>query len=429
MTDRSARLASVAAACLGWLFSAVDIVLLILFQRQVAESLSVDPQWIRYTVGIGLLGSALGGVAFAQLGDRYGRIRTLGWCVALYSLATAGMALAPGIGVLMALRFIAGVGTGGEWSVGFALIAEVWPGHRRGAIGGLVGAMFNFGTFLAVGLYQSGLGWRWSFGVMAAPALAVLVLRRRVPESPVWVELQRAHREGRLEPALAASLARVPVRALFEGRYRAVTLKATLLFSLMNLAFYSFSTVFINYLQYDPTAGGLGLEAREEAPFQLALNGITLVGIIAAGFLSDRIGRRAGFALFCVVGALGSAWLYAVTAGAAHGSAPAWLLAALCVVCLGYGINGIVGPMSSELFPTHLRATGPGFCQNVGKGLGGMMGPPLAGALVPTLGFPLVLALPGAVTLALALLVWTLPSVGGREVAAVEDESFLDGRR
>ena len=143
----------------------------------------------------------------------------------------------------------------------------------------------------------------------------------------------------------------------------------------------------------------------------------------------SRNGRRGGFALFCLLGSLGSLWLYVLTSGAGAGTVPPWLLVALCVVCLGYGINGIVGPMSSELFPTHLRATGPGFCQNVGKGIGGMTGPPLVGALVPGLGFPLVLALPGAVTLALALLVWILPSVSGREVAAVEDETFLDGGR
>src|SRR5436309_1676992 len=123
------------AACLGWMFSAVDIVLLILFQRPVAEGLHADPQQIRIAIGVGLLGSALGGVAFAQLGDRFGRVRALGWCVILYSLATAGMALSPNVQMLMAMRFLSGVGTGGEWSVGFALIAEVSPRTGRGRLG------------------------------------------------------------------------------------------------------------------------------------------------------------------------------------------------------------------------------------------------------------------------------------------------------
>jgi MFS family permease len=71
----AARRRTVLAACLGWLFSAVDIVLLVLFQRPVAQALGVDVQVIRVAIGVGLLGSAVGGIALAQIGDRYGRVR------------------------------------------------------------------------------------------------------------------------------------------------------------------------------------------------------------------------------------------------------------------------------------------------------------------------------------------------------------------
>ena len=123
---------TVVAACLGWFFSAVDTILLILFQKEVAAALGVGPQTVRIAIGVGLLGSAVGGMVFAQLGDRIGRVRTLGWSIVLYSLATAGMALSPSAGFLMVFRFLAGIGTGGEWSVGFALITEVWPRATRG---------------------------------------------------------------------------------------------------------------------------------------------------------------------------------------------------------------------------------------------------------------------------------------------------------
>jgi MFS family permease len=418
--------ASLAAACLGWMFSAVDIVLLILFQRAVAEGLGVDVQKIRVTIGVGLLGSALGGVLFAQLGDRLGRVRALGLCVIAYSLATAGMALAPNVGVLMAMRFLSGVGTGGEWAVGFALVAEVSPRTGRGRLGGFVAAMFNLGTFLAILLFQSGMGWRLAFGVMALPALGVLWLRMTVPESPVWLALQAARARGEIEPKLEAALRRAPVSALFRGRLRGLTLKMTVIFTLMNLAFYAFSTVFMNYLQEDAARGGLGLSMRAQAPYQLTLNLAALASGVAAGALSDRLGRRAIYAAFCLLGCAGYAVLYAISRPAA-GTVPAGLLPVFATITAGYGINGVVGTISSELFPTHLRSTGPGFCQNVGKGIGGMAGPPLAGALVGTLGYPVVLGLPGFVLLALAGLIWALPAVGGREVRAVEDDSFLVG--
>ena len=89
--------------------------------------------------------------------------------------------------------------------------------------------------------------------------------------------------------------------------------------------------------------------------------------------------------------------------------------------------NGFIGTITAEVFPTHLRATGPGFCQNLGKGLGGLAGPPLAGAFVPTLGYPLVLALPGLLMLALAGWVWLLPRVTGRELRPVEGTGYLAG--
>ncbi len=418
--------ATVAAACLGWFFGAVDTVLLILFQKAVAETLGVDPQAVRITIGVGLLGSAVGGFAFAQLGDRIGRVRTLGWSIVLYSVATAGMALAPNAGWLMAFRFLTGIGTGGEWSVGFALIAEAWPRASRGALGGVVSAMFNLGTFLAIGLFQLGIGWRASFALMVLPALGVGWLRRRVPESPVWLALQSARASGQVDPALAATLRRPPLSALLRGRMVPVVAKLTLIFILTNFAFYAFSTIFINFLQEAVALGGLGLDARRQAPFQIVLNFGGMIGLILAGVLSDRWGRRAGFTAFCLLGATGYGVLYAMTRGGGH---PAGLLPVFTVICLSFGVGSVMASLASELFPTHLRSTGPGVCQNLGKGIGGMLGPTLAGILVPRLGFPPVLALPGICLVVLAALIWWLPEVGGREVKPVEGDSFLDEGR
>lgn len=313
MTTKGIRIRTVAAACLGWLFSAVDIILLILFQDEVTAALGVEPQAVRIAIGVGLLGSAFGGLFFAQLGDRIGRVRALGWCVILYSVATAGMALAPNLAVLIALRFLAGVGTGGEWSLGFALIAEVWPRERRGTLGGFVAAMFNIGTFVAIMLYQSPLGWRLSFAVMFLPALGVIWLRRSVPEPQVWTRLQQARASGEVSPQLARTLDKAPIRALFSGGFVGVTLATTLIFLLMNFTFYGFATVFMNYLQFDVANGGLGLDKAGQMPYQLTLNLAGLVAAIAAGYLSDKLGRRSIFAVFCLIGVVGHAMLFSLT--------------------------------------------------------------------------------------------------------------------
>jgi MFS family permease len=412
---------SVLAACLGWMFSAVDIVLLILFQNDVADALGVPVQTIKMATGVGLLGSAIGGVVFAQFGDRYGRVRTLGWCVILYSLATAGMALSPNAAVLILMRFIAGFGTGGEWSVGFALVAEVSPRTGRGGLGGLVAAFFNIGTFVAIALFQAPLGWRAAFGVMALPALGVLWLRRNVPESPVWVALQEARKRGEVDEALEARFRRAPVRLLFAPGMVGLTLKTTLLFVLMNFPFYAFSTTFVDYLQ---SQGGLAMTKAQQAPYQVMLNTLSLAAAIGAGWLSDRVSRRLVFAGLCAAGATGAFLLYAAVKGAGYG-VPAGLMAIFALATIGYGINGLVGTMAAELFPTHLRSTGPGFCQNVGKGLGGLAGPIIAGVMVTKQGFAPVLALPGFFLAALALYVWVLPRADAREVRPVEGDGYL----
>jgi MFS family permease len=240
----------------------------------------------------------------------------------------------------------------------------------------------------------------------------------------VWLALQEARKAGAVEPLLAASMQRVPLIALLRSRLLGVVLKATVIFALMNFAFYAFSTVFINYLQMDRVQGGLGLGSREQAPYQIALNLGGMVGGIFAGLTSDLLGRRLTYSLFCVIGMIGYGFLYLLTS-ANNSGASTGLLLVFVTICISFGIGSVMGSLASELFPTHLRSTGPGFCQNLGKGVGGLLGPTVAGVLIPKLGFAPVLAMPGLCLGGLALLVWLLPDVSGREVKPVEDETGL----
>ena len=405
--------ATIIAVALGWLFSAVDIILLILFQSEIAADLGLELHAVQVAIGVGLLGSAFGGLLFAQLGDRIGRVKALALSIIIYSTSTALMALSSSRVELYALRFIAGVGTGAEWSIGFALLSEVWPARSRGAMGGLVAGMFNVGTFVAIGLFQSSLGWRGAFGVMFTPALFAIMLRRLIPESPVWLDFQDAKARGVLSPTLSIIAEHSPVRAAFSGRARGLTLRLTLIFALMNLGFYSFSTTFINYLQSAPPQGGLGLDKAGQLPFQLTLNLASFSAVLSAGWLSDRLGRRRAALSFCILGLIGFSWLYIAMSQAFTTDA---LLMPFALCCVGFGINGVMGIFAPELFPTPLRSTSPGVSQNLGKGVGGLIGPPLAGLLAVTLGYATVLSAPGLVFILIALLIYTLPEVGGRSL-------------
>ena len=408
---------TVVAVSLGWLFSAVDIILLILFQEEIAQDLNLEIQAVRIAIGVGLLGSAIGGLFFAQLGDRWGRVKALAISIILYSLATGLMAFSQSKLQLYALRLIAGIGTGAEWSIGFALLSEVWSNKSRGRVGGLVASMFNIGTFVAIALFQSPLGWRYSFGVMVFPAIFAVFLRRFIPESPVWLRFQKAKENGTLSLALAQEVERAPLKAALSGQSRWITFRLILLFTLMNLGFYSFSTVFINFLKASHEHGGLALDKTGQLPFQLLLNVASLFSVILAGSLSDFLGRKKASLLFCLIGFVGFLSLYSqLQVDLSSQSASTGLMLPFTLCCVGFGMNGVMGIYAPELFATHLRSTGPGLSQNLGKGLGGMIGPPLAGMLVVSQGFPVVLSLPAWLFLLTALLLFTFPEVGGKDL-------------
>jgi MFS transporter, SHS family, sialic acid transporter len=212
------------AALLGWLFDGLEMGLFPLVQRSALSELlgSASEQdislWRGVITSFFLIGAATGGVLFGWLGDRIGRVRSMMLSVLTYALVSAlcGFASTPWeVGIY---RFIAALGMGGEWSLGVALICEIWPNRSRAFLAGLIGAAANVGyllialvglgvlqqvgqlrsSFLAVGLPEGWVeqlfrndGWRFLMMLGAAPALLTFVIRLFVPESAKWQEEQK----------------------------------------------------------------------------------------------------------------------------------------------------------------------------------------------------------------------------------------------
>ena len=216
---------------------------------------------------------------------------------------------------------------------------------------------------------------------------------------------------------LLSEIRKPPFTAAFTGESKWVTYKLILLFSLMNLGFYSFSTIFINFLKADIHLGGIALDKIGQLPFQLLLNLASLLSVILAGAISDYWGRKKSSLIFCMIGLIGFLYLNRVIqVGGDIQQIPTQLMLPFALCCTGFGINGVMGIFAPELFPTHLRSTSPGVSQNIGKGIGGMLGPWLAGTLVISHGYAFVLSLPGWLFILVSLLVLTLPEVGGRSL-------------
>ena len=142
-----------------------------------------------------LVGAALGGWIFGWIGDRLGRVRGLMLSVLTYSVFTGLCGLARSPWQLLALRFTAALGMGGEWALGVALVMETWPSRARPVLAGLIGAAANIGFTLAallawsfdsLGLPIAQGGWRWVLGFCAFPALLTFFIRMFVPESERW---------------------------------------------------------------------------------------------------------------------------------------------------------------------------------------------------------------------------------------------------
>ncbi len=204
------------AALLGWLFDGLEMGLFPLVQRPALDEL-VGPTnrslWIGIITAFFLIGAATGGVLFGWLGDRIGRVRSMMLSVLTYALVSGLCGFATTAWEIGIYRFIAALGMGGEWSLGVALINEIWPNRSRAFLAGLIGAAANVGymiiAIVGVGVVQRvgelrGLllnlylpepwvdhilkneGWRFLMMLGALPALLTFFIRAYVPESTKW---------------------------------------------------------------------------------------------------------------------------------------------------------------------------------------------------------------------------------------------------
>ena len=431
-----------AVAAMGWLFDTMDQQLFVLARPAALEDLLPIPagadaqtaDGIRATratasgnaTTIFMLGWASGGLIFGVLGDRIGRARTMIMTILLYSLFTGLSSLSRGIWDFAFYRFLTGLGVGGEFAVGVALVAEVMPSIARPYALALLQALSGIGNvsaaliFLGLGFAQEhgwiaqalGTGaaavpWRIMFLAGALPAVVAVLIMRRLKEPEAW---QRISHGGTMTDQLGS----------YRSLFREPTLRRRALFGLMlgfagvvglwSVGFYTFDL--IRFVQRKPVTEQVYREQREaaqragdsnrEALLQtlatdegkkaatlpadvkqlktdldatvngrlarwsaytsIAMNIGAALGMFGFGALSQRIGRRPTFAM-------------AFLAAFASTLAVFWFLQDFWQIWLMVPIMGFCqlslfagyAIYFPELFPTRLRSTGTSFCYNVGR--------------------------------------------------------------
>ena len=347
------------AAFLGWMFDGLEMGIFPLVARpalqdmQRAAGVSGDGyigQWMGTITALFLVGAAFGGLTFGWLGDKIGRVRAMSLAVLCYSVFTGITYFAQTPLQLGLLRFVAALGMGGEWSLGVALVMEVWPEKHRPLLAGVIGAAANVGFALVgiVGIFFSVTkdSWRWVMLLGAAPALLTFFIRLFVPESPRWLEASRASPARPLQEMLSRPLLRV-------------TLFATLFASIALIG--SWGSVQWLPLWADQMAGPGEPHAKAYAQTLTAVGSI--VGCLAGAWIGGRIGRRPAFFLLCL-GSLGScAWIFR---GFDHYGA-GFLAMTFLVGATTAEFYGWLPLYLPELFPTRVRATAQGVAFNTGR--------------------------------------------------------------
>ncbi|WP_321968933.1 MFS transporter [Paraburkholderia tropica] len=342
---------SFASSYIGWMLDIMDLMLFAMVIRYVGADLHFDKGMAGVIASLTLLATAVGGLFFGYLADRIGRTRSMVLSIVCYSLGTALCGLSTDVTQLLVFRFILGLGIGGEWSAGAALITETWPAEHRGKVMAWVQSAFAVGYALAAiiaALVLPHLGWRWMFAVGLLPALFAFWVRRHTRESEIWLK-----QKTRL--SLGATIG-----ALF-GEHRRNTLVGLAFTAAAMCGYWGLFTWIPAYLSTPVGEGGAGFDLLHSTAWIVVMQVGAAIGFISFGYIADRLGRRNAFLLFFICSALAVPLYVAIRS-------PVLLLAFGPVVAFfGTGFYSGFAPTFAELFPTNVRATAQGFIYNTGR--------------------------------------------------------------
>jgi MFS family permease len=387
------------AAQLGWMLDAMDVTLYSFALTAVKREFALTSAVAGALAAAPLVTSALGGMLFGWLSDRYGRARALRWSILAFSAVTGLTATATSLPQLVFWRALAGIGLGGEWAAGSVLVAETWPAEHRGKAIGLMQSAWAIGYMLAAILSAAVLpnwGWRPLFVLGLLPALATIWMRRGIEEPPRW----RAPAKGS-ESTLGA---------IFRPPLRKTVLLVAALCSCVLFGYWGLFTWLPAYLSSPVERGGAGLTVLQSSGWIIPLQIGAFFGYVSFGFFADRFGRRPAFLTFV----LATAALVPVYGMLGRRTALLMAIGPL-IGYFGHGYFSVMGAMMAELFPERVRTTAQGFCYNIGRALAGFA-PVTVGALADRFGIGAALAVTSVFFVAGAGVMLLLPETRGREL-------------
>jgi MFS transporter, SHS family, lactate transporter len=335
----------VVASFLGWMLDAFDFFLVVFVIPRLASDFKTDVTAVTVALFVTLAMRPVGAFLFGRFGDRYGRRPALMASILLYSAMELATAFAPSLQVFIVLRALYGIAMGGEWGIGASLAFETVPIRSRGLVSGILQAGYPCGYLVAAvvyGLLFHHIGWRGMFVVGAAPALLVVYIFTKVPESPTWT----ADRAQPVKRGLIAGL---------RGHWM-LALYAIALMTAFNFFSHGTQDLYPTFLQKQ-----LGFSAGTTSAIAIVYNIGAILGGMFFGLLSNRLGRRRAIALAAALSLIVLPfWAYSSTA-------VALAIAAFVMQFMVQGAWGVVPVHLNELSPQGMRATFPGVVYQLGN--------------------------------------------------------------
>ena len=338
----------------GFALENMDIMFLSFALAPMITSLKISGAAAGMISSITNLGMLVGGVIFGLIGDRIGRVKTFSHTIFIFAFATAGMFFAKNIWIIYILRFIAGIGAGGEYGVGIALIAENFPANRVGritsiaAIGGQIGAIF---AAIMAAIIIPDFGWNALFLVGLIPVVLAFLVRKHLQESPIFLASKQN----------AENKEKISLTELFTTGKQSYQTIALMFMVVVQIAGY------FGLMNWLPTImqKQLKINVSGSSIWMIATIIGMSIGMMTFGTILDRLGPRMAYSIFLVGSAI-SVFLITLTFNEAT------LILAGAV--LGFFSNGMFcgyGAIISRLYPTHIRATANNLIVNVGRAIGG----------------------------------------------------------
>ena len=356
MTEVDYRKKTVVASVAGLTLEGMDIMFISFAMSMIIAEFHIDLATGGLISSITNLGMLVGGVIFGILADKFGRVKVFTYTILLFAVGTALTGLASNIEQVYLFRFIAGIGAGGEYGIGMALVAEAWPKKKQGRASSYVSVGAQFGVILAALLSAMILpswGWRGLFFIGVIPVIFAFMVRKNLDESPEWLaskkEKQFVQKQGK-------------IKLLFATPRIAFTTVALAIMATVQIAGYNGLMIWLpSMLQQSQ-----GLSVSGSALWTISTAVGMIAGMLTFGQFMDRFGIKRTYGIFLIASAV-AVFLYSFAAGSTG-----VLMGGAIVGFFSNGMFAGYGALISHYYPVEIRSTATNTIFNFGRALGGL---------------------------------------------------------